>query len=81
MGDQAVIYVNTALLIFIAGMMIGFGRWLVLKLHTLDLAVTENCIEIKALKETTGHHSGSIGKLEVGLAVHAASAHCGENEG
>ena len=80
MGDQAVIYVNTGLLIFIVTMLITFGRWLVFKLHALDLKVDKNCLRIDGLAENVTKNMGAVGDLKIGLAVHAAGPHCGEDD-
>jgi len=77
-GENFVIYVNTALLIFVAGLIIGFGRWLVTRVYALDKQVSENCLKITDIKETVERHSGELVVLRLGIATHTASPHCGE---
>ena len=78
MGEDTVIYINTALLVLIVTMLVAFGRWLVAKIHALDLQVGKNCVAIDNLSRGVEKNTGSVGELRLGLAVHAASAHCGE---
>lgn len=80
MGDQAVIYVNTGLLIFIVTMLIAFGRWLVFKIHAIDLNVEQNRLKIAGLSESMEKNTDAVGNLKLGLAVHTASPHCGEDD-
>lgn len=68
--------VNTAVLIFLVGLLIAYGKWVAGKIMDIEKTLAE----WKGPMASVVKCEGRLTVLERELAVHKVSPHCGEEE-
>ncbi len=71
-------WINAGILLALFGTAIGFGRWTVLKLWTIENKLDIACGKIPPLERSSERNDLRIDKLEVAFASHFATPHCDE---
>jgi hypothetical protein len=68
--------INTAVLLFVAGLMVGYGKWLGGQIMTINETLAKWSLRVAAIERC----EAKLNTMDREFAVHKVSAHCGEKE-
>ena len=68
--------INTAVLLFVAGLMVGYGKWLGGQIMTINETLAKWSLRVAAIERC----EAKLNSMDREFAVHCANPHCGEEK-